>query len=72
VVLGSTEGKGVASLLLLGGLALLSVVTATITGAFIARREQATRWGVDVELLGEVRALRREVAELSRRLPDVS
>jgi voltage-gated potassium channel len=72
VVPASTEGKAVASLLLLGGLALLSVVTATITSAFIARREQASRRDVDVELLEELRALRREVRELSGREPDAS
>jgi hypothetical protein len=72
VVPGTTEGKAVASLLLLGGLALLSVVTATITSAFIARREQASRRDVDEELLGEIRALRRQVDELSGREPDAS
>lgn len=36
----TTEGRAVAALLLLGGLALISVVTATITSAFITRAQQ--------------------------------
>ena len=43
VVPQDTVGRAIASLLLLGGLALLSVVTATITSNFVARAERLTR-----------------------------
>ena len=36
-------GRAVASVLLLGGLAFLSVITATITSSFVARRQQQAR-----------------------------
>ncbi len=47
VVPQDTVGKGIASLLMLGGLAFLSVVTATITSSFVARRERETAAGDD-------------------------
>lgn len=40
VVPQSDAGRAVATLLLLGGLAFLSVVTAVITSSFVARRQQ--------------------------------
>jgi len=40
VVPQSDAGRAVATLLLLGGLAFLSVVTATITSSFVARRQR--------------------------------
>jgi voltage-gated potassium channel len=40
VVPASDAGRAVATLLLLGGLAFLSVVTAVITSSFVARRQQ--------------------------------
>jgi voltage-gated potassium channel len=43
VVPGQTSGKVLASILMLGGLAFLSIVTATITSAFIARRQAEMR-----------------------------
>ena len=43
VVPEQTAGKIVATLLLLGGLAFISVVTASITTGFIARRERQQR-----------------------------
>jgi len=39
IVPASTAGRLVATFLLLGGLAFLSVVTATITSSFVARRQ---------------------------------
>lgn len=64
IVPSTSAGKGVASLLLLGGLAFLSVVTALITSGFISRRSRSERRDVDEELLQQVKALRAEVAEL--------
>ena len=68
VVPQSDVGRLIGSLLMLGGLALLSVVTATITSGFVSRRERSERRDADVELLDEVRALRAQVDELRRAL----
>jgi voltage-gated potassium channel len=40
VVPQSTAGKALAAVLMLGGLAFLSIITATITSGFIARRQE--------------------------------
>jgi voltage-gated potassium channel len=62
-------GRVIASFLLLGGLALLSVVTATITSGFVARAQRETRSDAEAELLAEIRELRARVEELAKR-PD--
>ncbi len=67
VVPESSVGRLIASVVLLGGLALLSVVTATITSAFVARAQRSVRTESDEELLNEVRELRAEVRRLSER-----
>lgn len=67
VVPESSVGRLIASVVLLGGLALLSVVTATITSAFVARAQHSVRTESDEELLNEVRELRAEVRRLSER-----
>jgi hypothetical protein len=64
VVPATTAGKAVGSLLLLGGLSFLSVVTALITSGFISRRQRSERREVDEELLRQVQALREEVRAL--------
>lgn len=64
VVPQSDAGRIVGSFLLLGGLALLSVVTATITSGFVARQQRSEPRDAEVELLAEVRALREQVARL--------
>lgn len=61
-------GRALASLLLLGGLALLSVVTATITSGFVARAQRESRSGGEAQLLAEIRELRAQVDELAERL----
>ena len=53
VVPQDSVGRVIASFLLLGGLALLSVVTATITSGFVARAERESRSQADAELLAE-------------------
>ena len=68
VVPQDTVGRAIASLLLLGGLALLSVVTATITSSFVARAERVTRGDSDDQLAEEIRMLREEVRRLSERI----
>ena len=67
VVPATSAGKILGAFLLLGGLALLSVVTATITSSFIARVQRTTRTDADSELLSEVQELRRRVDELIER-----
>jgi voltage-gated potassium channel len=39
VVPGEADGKAVGAMLMLGGLSLLSIITATITSAFVTRRQ---------------------------------
>ena len=39
VVPGRTDGKVIAAFLMIGGLSFLSIITATVTSAFIARRQ---------------------------------
>lgn len=65
VVPQDSAGRAIASFLLLGGLSLLSVVTATITSGFVARAQRETRSGGEAELLAEIRELRAQVDELA-------
>jgi hypothetical protein len=48
-----SAGRAIAPFLLLGGLALLSVVTATITSGFVARAQRETRSPAEAELLAK-------------------
>ena len=58
-------GKAIASILMVGGLSLLAVVTATVTSAFVARAEADRRaTGKDPVM--------RELAEISSRLDALS
>ena len=60
-----TAGKVMASILMIGGLSLLAVVTATITSAFVTRAEEDRREaGADPVM--------RELAEISSRLDALS
>ena len=68
VVPQDSAGRVIASFLLLGGLALLSVVTATITSGFVARAQREARSPAEAELLAEIRELRARVDELAERL----
>ena len=68
VVPQDSVARAIASFLLLGGLALLSVVTATITSGFVARAQRETGSDTEAELLAEIRQLRARVDELGQRL----
>jgi voltage-gated potassium channel len=68
VVPQDSVGRAVASFLLLGGLALLSVVTATITSGFVARAQRESHQDAEAELLREIRELRARVDALGERL----
>jgi voltage-gated potassium channel len=43
VVPTQTSGKALASILMIGGLSFLSIITATVTSAFVARRQAELR-----------------------------
>ena len=68
VVPQDSVGRLIASFLLLGGLALISVVTATITSGFVARAQRETHSDAEAELLAEIREVRARVDELAERL----
>lgn len=53
----SSLGRAVASFLLLGGLALLSVVTATITSGFVARNQRELRGAPEDPMMQRLDAL---------------
>jgi voltage-gated potassium channel len=70
VVPGSTAGKVIASLLMLGGLSLFAVVTGAITSAFVAQAQRRMS-GDPVarkldQLSADVAGLRADLARLER------
>jgi hypothetical protein len=70
VVPGSTTGKVIASLMMLGGLSLFAVVTGVITSAFVTQAQRRMRGDPMVEsldqLTAEVKALRADLDRLKR------
>src|SRR3954449_8250695 len=66
-------GKVVASILMVGGLAFLSILTATITSSFVARRQERARLKGDDPVMQELTRLSEHVesleAELRRATP---
>jgi voltage-gated potassium channel Kch len=60
VVPGSTVGKVIAALLMLGGLSLFAVVTGAITSAFVAQRQK--------DMLGAQDPITRRLDEMTTRL----
>jgi voltage-gated potassium channel len=60
VVPGSTVGKVIASLLMLGGLSLFAVVTGAITSAFVAQRQK--------DMMGDEDPVVRKLDELTTKL----
>ena len=65
VVPQNDAGRAIASMLLLGGLALLSVVTATVTSSFVARAERLRAGDSEQQILDEIRELRAAVDRLA-------
>jgi voltage-gated potassium channel len=61
VVPDQTSGKALAAILMIGGLSFLSIITATITSAFVARRQS------ELQEAGKDPVMRK-LAELSARL----
>src|SRR3954468_16885359 len=61
-------GKFVASLLMIGGLAFLSVVTATITSSFVSRRQEKARARGDDPVMQKLARLGEQVESLEAEL----
>jgi voltage-gated potassium channel len=64
VVPNQTSGKALAAILMIGGLSFLSIITATITSAFVARRQ------AELQEAGKDPVMRK-LAELSTRLDTI-
>jgi voltage-gated potassium channel len=64
VVPGEADGKAVGAVLMLGGLSLLSIITAIITSAFIARRQ------ADLQASGEDPVIR-QLQQIESRLDGI-
>jgi voltage-gated potassium channel len=60
----NTGGKVVASFLMIGGLSLISILTATITSSFVARREEKSQARGDNPVMQEVARLSAEIESL--------
>jgi voltage-gated potassium channel len=67
----TTAGRAVASVLLLGGLAFISVVTATITSGFVSRAQQQRAAAGEDPTLQQLAALDTRLAALDDRLTHV-
>src|SRR3954447_10825525 len=59
-----TAGKVVAAVLMVGGLAFLSILTATITSSFVARRQERARLKGDDPVMQELTRLSEHVESL--------
>ena len=67
----STAGRAVATLLLLGGLAFLSVVTAVITSSFVARRQEELHDAANDPILDSLDSLHERLDRIEAELrPD--
>jgi voltage-gated potassium channel Kch len=64
----SAGGKVVASALMIGGLAFLSVITATITSSFVARRQEKSRARGDDAVMQQLTRLGEQVESLEAEL----
>ena len=67
----STAGRGMASVLLLGGLAFISVITATITSGFVSRAQQQRADAGQDPALQQLAALDTRLAALDDRFAHV-
>lgn len=68
VVPQQTAGKFVAAVLMIGGLAFLSILTATITSSFVARRQERARMRGDDPVMEELRRLSEQMESLEAEL----
>jgi len=68
IVPASTVGRAFASFLMLGGLAFLSVVTATITSSFVARRQAEMAANAEDPVMERVTALHERLDRIETEL----
>jgi len=68
IVPGAPLGKAVAAVLMVGGLSFLSILTATITSSFVARRQERSRARGDDPVLQEVARLSAKIDSLEAEL----
>jgi voltage-gated potassium channel len=64
----NTGGKVVASFLMIGGLSLISILTATITSSFVTRRQEKAQARGDNSVMQEVARLSAEIGSLRAEL----
>src|SRR3954452_14866964 len=64
VVPQQTAGKVVAAILMIGGLSFLSILTATITSSFVARRQEKARARGDDPVMQEMARLAAQIESL--------
>jgi voltage-gated potassium channel len=64
----NTGGKVVASFLMIGGLSLISILTATITSSFVARREEKSQARGDDVVMNEIARLSAQIESLAAEL----
>jgi voltage-gated potassium channel len=68
IVPGTALGKVVAAILMVGGLSFLSILTATITSSFVARRQERSRARGDDPVMQEVVRLSTKIESLETEL----
>ena len=68
VVPQQTAGKVVAAILMVGGLSFLSILTATITSSFVARRQERARMRGDDPVMQELQRLSEHLESLEAEL----
>src|SRR3954463_6840286 len=70
VVPGQPAGKAIGSILMLGGLSFLSVLTATITSAFVQRRQRQLQERGDDPVMKELQSISKRLELLEHELRD--
>jgi hypothetical protein len=68
VVPGQPAGKAVAAVLMIGGLSFLSILTATITSSFVARRQERARARGEDPVMQEIARLSTQIESLEAAL----
>lgn len=68
VVPQSTAGKVVASVLMLGGLSFLAIITALITSAFVTRAQTNAQAGTRDEVLEQLHEITSQLATVKEQL----
>ena len=72
VVPTQTSGKVLAAILMLGGLSFLSIITATITSAFVARRQAELRAAGEDPVMQQLNQISARLDRIESRAPQRS